>query len=93
LGLAINSGTVVGFATTRTNVSRLYFHERRQNAGPEQAHPRIDGFAGSRGINDAGQIAGSGTIHGQTHAFFSPRFSTAPDDPDNPGSPRFAMDK
>ncbi|HEY4257416.1 MAG TPA: hypothetical protein VGM66_09400 [Candidatus Udaeobacter sp.] len=72
-GLAINnSGTVVGFATTRRNDYHAFIST---NGGRMQDLNRlIPANSGwilgqANGINDAGQIAGYGTIRGQTHAF------------------------
>ncbi|PYL09936.1 MAG: HAF repeat-containing protein [Verrucomicrobia bacterium] len=72
-GLAINnSGTVVGFATTRRNEYHAFVSTngaRMQDLN--KLIPRYTGWilGQANGINDAGQIAGFGTIRGQTHAF------------------------
>lgn len=72
-GLAINnSGTVVGFATTRTNNSHAFVSSngsRMQDLN--RLIPTNTGWVllQANGINDVGQIAGWGTIRGQTHAF------------------------
>jgi len=72
-GLAINnSGTVVGFATTRRNDYHAFVST---NGGRMQdlnrlIPPNTGWVLGeANGINDVGQIAGSGTIRGRTHAF------------------------
>src|SRR5262249_28666831 len=72
-GLAINnSGAVVGFATTRRNEYHAFISN---NGGRMQDLNRLippnSGWilGEAHGINDVGPIAGSGTIHGQTHAF------------------------
>ena len=75
-GLAINnSGTVVGFATTRTNVYHAFISS---NGGRmkdlNKLIPVRSGWVlgEAAGINDAGQIAGYGTIRGQSHALLLP---------------------
>ena len=72
-GLAINnSGTVVGFATTRRNDYHAFVSingGRMQDLNKLIASHTGWVLAEANGINDAGQIAGYGTIHGQTHAF------------------------
>jgi probable HAF family extracellular repeat protein len=72
-GLAINnSGTVVGFGTTRANVYHAFIST---NGGKMQDLNKFIArgsgwvLGEADGINDAGQIAGYGTIHGQSHAF------------------------
>ena len=72
-GLAINnSGTVVGFATTRQNDYHAFVSisgGRMQDLN-RLIPPNTRWVLGeANGINDVGQIAGYGTIHGQTHAF------------------------
>jgi probable HAF family extracellular repeat protein len=72
-GLAINnSGTVVGFATTRRNEYHAFVSTN--GARMQDLNRLIPSNTGwvlveAHGINDVGQIAGSGTIRGQTHAF------------------------
>ena len=58
LGVVVinNSGTVVGYATTREHVSCLYLHQRRQNAGlVNKMIPPRSGWVllEANGINDA----------------------------------------
>jgi probable HAF family extracellular repeat protein len=72
-GLAINNGgTVVGYSTTRTNVYHAFvsFDGARMldlnRLIPRGGHWLLQE---ADGINEAGQITGSGTIGGQTHAF------------------------
>jgi probable HAF family extracellular repeat protein len=72
-GLAINnSGTVVGFATTKANDYHAFISTggaRMQDLN--KLIPRHSGWVlgEADGINDAGQITGYGSIHGETHAF------------------------
>jgi len=72
-GLALNnSGTVVGFATTRVNDYHAFVSFN--GAAMQDLNkliPRRSGWVlgQANGINDAGQIVGYGTTHGQTHAF------------------------
>lgn len=72
-GLAINnSGTVVGFGTTRANDYHAFIST---NGGKMQdlnkLIPQRTGWVlgEADGINDAGRIVGYGTIGGQSHAF------------------------
>jgi len=72
-GLAINnSGTVVGYATTRANEYHAFVSAdggRMQDLN-RLIPPNTGWVLGeAHGINDVGQIAGSGTIRGQQHAF------------------------
>ena len=72
-GIAINNGgTVVGYATTRTNTYHAFVSTN--GARMQDLNKLIPPRTGwvlleANGINDAGQIVGDGTIHGQTHAF------------------------
>jgi probable HAF family extracellular repeat protein len=72
-GLAINnSGTVVGFGTTRDNAYHAFVSfdgGRMQDLN--RLIPRRSGWVlgEADGINNAGQIVGYGTIRSETHAF------------------------
>jgi probable HAF family extracellular repeat protein len=72
-GLAINNnGTVVGYGTTRTNVYHAFISTNGAKMQDlNRLIPQRSGWVlgQANGINDAGQITGYGTIHGQTHAF------------------------
>jgi probable HAF family extracellular repeat protein len=72
-GLRINSsGTVIGFSTTRSNVYHAFVSfDGGKMQDLNKLIPRRSGWVlgEADGINDAGQIVGYGTIHGQTHAF------------------------
>jgi probable HAF family extracellular repeat protein len=67
-----NSGTVVGYATTRANTYHAFIST---NGGRMQdLNKMISPRSGwvllqANGINDAGQIVGDGLFHGQSHAF------------------------
>jgi probable HAF family extracellular repeat protein len=71
--LAINNaGTVVGFSTTRSNVYHAFVSmDGAKMQDLNKMIPRRSGWIlqEADGINDAGQIAGSGTFQRQTHAF------------------------
>src|SRR5262249_7230801 len=75
-GLAINnSGTVVGYATTRANEYHAFVSTdggRMQDLNRLIPPNTVWILGEAHGINDAGQIAGSGSISGQTHAFLLP---------------------
>ena len=72
-GLSINnSGTVVGFATTRQNEHHAFvsINGGRMQDLNRLIPPNTGWVLGeAHGINDVGQIAGYGTIRGRTHAF------------------------
>jgi probable HAF family extracellular repeat protein len=72
-GLAINnSGTVVGRSTIRDNSDHAFISTN--GARMQDLNTMIPTGTGwvlqeAAAINDAGQIAGSGTVNGQFHAF------------------------
>ncbi|MBD0345012.1 MAG: DUF3466 family protein [Coleofasciculus sp. Co-bin14] len=66
-----NLGKIVGYSTIGNSVSRAVLWEKGSIKDLNSLIPSNSGWElnKARSINDKGQIVGSGTINGRTHAF------------------------